>query len=228
MTALRFRNVIDGSHVEVRPTRVLIAGFTGRDRDAVEEHIRELEAEGIPRPASVPAIYEVSPDRLTQDSRVVVDGANTSGEVEPVLVCTDDGWIVTVGSDHTDRDMERDDIRRSKDACPKPVGTDALPFDYVRDRWSQMRLRSWVGSDGTEDLYQDGPLSYIRAIEGLVAFVADQAGELVPGTFVFLGTVPLRNASFVAAPRYALELSDHDHGTTLHLAYDVEQKGLDR
>ena len=44
------------SSVEVAVRTLIIAGWTGRDRAAVEKHIVELEAVGVPRPASVPGV----------------------------------------------------------------------------------------------------------------------------------------------------------------------------
>ena len=36
---------------------LVIAGWTGRDAARVEAHVRELEAEGIPRPPRTPMFY---------------------------------------------------------------------------------------------------------------------------------------------------------------------------
>ena len=41
----------------------VIAGWTGRDAVALEKHIVELEALGVKRPASTPAIPEARPTR---------------------------------------------------------------------------------------------------------------------------------------------------------------------
>ncbi len=58
-----------GAH-ELRETMILrhgvIAGWTGSDPAAVEHHIKELEAIGIARPASVPIFYRVSASRFTR------------------------------------------------------------------------------------------------------------------------------------------------------------------
>ena len=44
---------------------LVIAGWTGRDRAAVEKHIVELEALGVQRPSRTPVFYRVSASRLT-------------------------------------------------------------------------------------------------------------------------------------------------------------------
>ena len=41
---------------------LIIAGWTGRDTEAVEKHILELEKIGISRPSSTPIFYRASPD----------------------------------------------------------------------------------------------------------------------------------------------------------------------
>src|SRR5919199_125752 len=80
---------------------LVIAGWTGRDEAAIRHHIKELAAIGVPRPSSTPVFYRVSAANLTQDSRLVVLGGDTSGEVEPVIVAAEDGLWLGLGSDHT-------------------------------------------------------------------------------------------------------------------------------
>ena len=51
-------NFITGAGKVSRDTAIshaVIAGWTGRDREAMEKHIAELEALGVPRPADVSA-----------------------------------------------------------------------------------------------------------------------------------------------------------------------------
>ena len=102
---------------------LVIAGWAGRDEAAIKHHIEELAAVGVPPPSSVPVFYRVSAANLTQSSRLVVLGPDSSGEVEPVLVALADGLWVGVGSDHTDRKAETIGIALSKQLCGKPVGT---------------------------------------------------------------------------------------------------------
>ncbi|MEO9527100.1 MAG: DUF2848 family protein, partial [Roseibium sp.] len=40
------------------PDRLIVAGWTGRDRAAVDHHIEELAAIGVPTPSSVPLYYQ--------------------------------------------------------------------------------------------------------------------------------------------------------------------------
>ena len=86
---------------------LVIAGWTGRDVEALEKHIRELEEVGVPRPSSVPCFYRAGAEMLTTSDRLQFLGDSSSGEVEFVLIGTEDGMLIGVGSDHTDREPIR-------------------------------------------------------------------------------------------------------------------------
>src|ERR1700682_120487 len=94
--APRAANVVIGQAV--------IAGWTGRDAEAVEKHIKELEALGVKRPATTPIFYRVGAAWLTFDPSIEVLGDKSSGEVEFVLLHSQGTLWVGTGSDHTDRD----------------------------------------------------------------------------------------------------------------------------
>lgn len=44
----------DQGTLSVAPQRLVVAGWTGRDRAAIEHHIEELALLGVPRPSAVP------------------------------------------------------------------------------------------------------------------------------------------------------------------------------
>lgn len=195
--------------------RALVAGYTGRDRTAVQAHIDELAAIGIPPPDSVPAFYPMDPALVTQDEAVEVTGANTSGEVEPVLVRHDGRLYLAVGSDHTDRDLEREDIARAKAICPKPVSHTVVPLGDSFD-FDAIEASSIV--DGA--VYQSGRLSGLRdPVEVLASYEAgtgDGGGDLV----MFGGTLPLVDGRFVPGASWELELRLPE-GTRLRHSYTV-------
>ena len=66
----------------VSVSQVLLAGYTGRDREKVLEHIRELEELGVAPPPRVPIVYVVEADLLSTEPRIRASGPETSGEVE--------------------------------------------------------------------------------------------------------------------------------------------------
>ena len=95
---------------------LVIAGWTGRDAAAVEEHIAELERVGVRRPKTAPIFYRAAASLLTTGGAIEVAGGDTSGEVEPVVVSLAEGLFVGVGSDHTDRKAEAQGVSRGKAA----------------------------------------------------------------------------------------------------------------
>jgi hypothetical protein len=186
------------------PKHLVIAGWTGRNREAIEHHIDELAAIGVPRPSTVPLYYRVGVGCLTQTQSIQVVGNNTSGEAEPVLLAMPDGLWLTVGSDHTDRSAETYSVALSKQLCPKVIAKQAWRFEDVRGHADQILLRSWIvelQSDrmpgaGPRVLYQDGSLAAIRPLESLINGYAEAFGtsgsgraDLAPGTAMSCGTV---------------------------------------
>jgi hypothetical protein len=154
---------------EFAPTEMVIAGWAARDRAAIDHHIEELAAIGVPRPSTVPLFYRVGCANLTQDDTIECVGDGSSGEVEPVLFSHAGALWLTVGSDHTDRKAETYSVALSKQLCAKPLARDAWPLEAVRDRLDTLRLRAWIEEDGRELLYQDGLLAALQPATDLLA-----------------------------------------------------------
>jgi 4-hydroxyphenylacetate 3-monooxygenase len=190
-SAVRLRLAGTGETLEIDGT-LIIAGYTGSDVEHVQAHITELAAIGVPPPPEVPMVYPVDWSLLTTAPSITVAGDGTSGEVEPVFVRHAGAWYLGVGSDHTDRDLERDSVHESKKACPKPVAADviALGVDPAAgdfdEAWRASGLISTV--DGVE--YQRGGLSAIRAPSDLLPRVLMTVGQ-DEDLVVFCGTVPV-------------------------------------
>ncbi|WP_019814350.1 DUF2848 family protein [Saccharomonospora saliphila] len=191
-TALPLRTV-EGEPVDVTPSRLVVAGYTGRDQDAVRHHIDELAAIGVPEPDSIPAFYELDTDLLTVDEDIEVAGEQTSGEVEPVLIRSDGRYYLTVGSDHTDRALERHDIKASKGACPKPVAGTVIDLGTQPASlpWDEITATCWLG----DELYQDGTLAQLLPITDVLA-EWDAFGAGGVSLVLFGGTMPLLDGGF--------------------------------
>src|SRR5260221_13676975 len=127
MATLSFEGHAKGGveRVAVEIEDLVIAGWTGRDVEALNHHIEELKAIGVQPPSRVPLYYRVAADRLTQAESVQVVGDDSSGEAEPGLGGTPDRLWGTAGADHTDRKLESYGIAHSKQVCPKVVGRTA-------------------------------------------------------------------------------------------------------
>jgi hypothetical protein len=203
----------------VEVDHLVIAGWTGRNAEAVEHHIRELEAIGVPRPRRVPLFYRASATNLCTAPRLEVVGRDSTGEVEFVLVSSPDGLWIGVGSDHTDRNLEKHSVPLSKQVCGKPIASSLWHFDDLAAHWDALELRAWAWIAGERRAYQAGPVSAIRRPEELItAYCGSDA--LPAGTAMFCGTLPVHGA-LEFAERFELELVDHCLGRVLQHAYDV-------
>lgn len=175
----------------MRVHELVIAGWTGRDAAAIEHHIEELAALGVPRPSQVPLYYRVSRTLLTQDDSIEVLGEASSGEAEPVLIRAGGRWWLTVGSDHTDRKVEAYSVAVSKQMCAKPVAGRAWPWDDVARDADALVLRSEVFERGEWVVYQQGELAAIRPLMELVSGYVGRA-EPADGLVMFCGTLAVR------------------------------------
>ena len=224
LAPLELRDAETSEPVTITPKRLVVAGYTGRDDEQVRAHIRELEAMGIAPPLSVPMFYELPVELLTSAGSVTVRSAETSGEVEAVLLCGRDRWWVGIGSDHTARDVERESVPDSKAACPKVVSRDVLSIETLRHHWDDVRVRTWATKDGQELLYQDGMLGHLLPIPAVLGELVALRPSDLDGLVVFLGTVPLLTDGFVYADRYTMELQTPGARTRLTMTYDVRME----
>ncbi len=165
----------------------VVAGWTGRDPVARDHHIAELEALGIARPATTPIFYRVAASRVTLADTIEVSGGASSGEVEFVLLQAGGRLLVGVGSDHTDREVERYGVTVSKQMCDKPIAAELWLFDDVLPHWDRMILRSHAVIDGERVLYQEGALTGMLPPEDLMRRGFGEAG-MPDGTILFGGT----------------------------------------
>lgn len=195
----------------------VIAGWTGRDQDALEKHIVELEEMGIARPASTPIFYRVSASRLTSAPGIEVSGGDSSGEVEFFLLRHGGKLYVGVGSDHTDRKVEAYNVTVSKQMCDKPVAAELWAWDEVRDHWDSLLLRSWI-ADGS--LYQDGGVTAMRHPDDLMARYAPDG--LAEGTLMFCGTLAAIGG-IRPSTSLTIELTDPVLGRSIRHAYAMRE-----
>ena len=204
--------------------RVVNAGYTGRNQEAVRRHIEELKKEGISAPESTPTVYEVISKLVYFDDEIEVIGKRTSGEAEFVLLCSRDEVYVGIGSDHTDRELETVSIIKSKQVCPNVMGRRVWKLSEVRPRWDKMILRSWVkDQEGNRILYQESPLETMMTPDDLMAFVRGQVDDgKLEGLLIFSGTVPLIPESPNFGDYFEVELDDPETRQKLSCRYSVK------
>ena len=198
---------------------LVIAGWTGRNVDALEAHIKELEAIGVKRPKSVPIFYRVSCSLLSTAMFIEVMADKSSGEVEFVLFALDDELWLGVGSDHTDRKAETVGVTLSKQLCAKPVGTTLWRYDEVKPHWDKLKLRSYVPDGGKRRLYQEGPVTTMRSPEELIKLYTS-GDKLAPGTALFCGTFAV-HGDISYSGTFDMELEDPVLGRKLTHSYKI-------
>ncbi|WP_332778084.1 DUF2848 domain-containing protein [Polaromonas sp.] len=204
--------------LQIEVNRLVIAGWTGRDAHAIEHHIGELEAIGVPRPSAVPLFYRVAANQLSQAGTVQVVGDGTSGEVEPFLFFHAGEFFVSIASDHTDRALEAHSIALSKQVCPKPVARNAWRLADVRDHWDELVLRSWIEEDGESRLYQEGTLAALRGPADLLARYGADNPAPAEGFAMTCGTVGAIGGIRPSAS-FRMELLDARLGRSITHAY---------
>lgn len=204
---------LGGRDRTVEVETAIVAGWTGRDRGAVEEHIAELEALGVPRPSSSPVFYRVSASRLTTAGAIEAP-TDSSGEVEVALLHHGGRLWVGVGSDHTARDVETYSVAISKQLCDKPLASELWAFEEVAPHWDRLVLRSWIDSGV---LYQEGALEALLHPDELLPLARPPVDE---GTLMFCGTVATIGG-IRPTPTFRYQLTDPVLRRTIDGGYDI-------
>lgn len=203
----KFKLEINDELIEIQLEKAFCIGYSGRDKEKTYEHIKELSEIGIPEPEEVPMLYPVSVNNVTQEKFIEVVGKETSGEAEIVLIFGDtkDEVYITLGSDHTDRDLETVSINKSKQVCAKPLATKAWNLNEVLDHWDQLILSSELNLNGEWVPYQKDNLTAILPYNEIIKYIEKKKGPR-NNSIYFSGTVPLLEGfSYGGAFRMSLE-----------------------
>ncbi len=222
--SIRLPLSLGAADVPARPQEVhhlVIAGWTARDRDALEKHIGELEAVGVKRPSTTPIFYRVSVNRATVGRRIEVAGAESSGEVEFVLFQTAGKLWVGVGSDHTDRAAETYNVTVSKQMCEKPVAPLFWDYTGIAPHWDKLKLRSYIDQMGERVLYQEGSVSAMLDPPTLIGKYTGQA-SLPEGCMMFCGTLATREGVRYS-DTFEFEIEDPVMGRRISHGYVAER-----
>jgi hypothetical protein len=211
---------VDGEPRLFEVASLVIAGWTGRDKAAVEHHIAELAAIGVKRPRTAPCFYRLGASLLTTARELDVVGNDSSGEAEFVLISAPDGIYVGVGSDHTDRKVEAYGVTVSKQMCPKAIGQELWRLADLEDHWDRLTLRSHVTRNNKRLVYQEGPVSGMLSPRELLARFPDSPGRLPEGTAMFCGTLAVQG-EIGGGERFEIELHDPVKDRSLKHDYTV-------
>jgi len=195
-------------------TRLLVidscvaAGYTGRNQNSVQAHIKELKELGVSTPYAIPALYWISPARLTQKPQLIVVGEQTSPEVEFFLAADAEGArYVTVASDHTDRDLEAVSVGKSKQVCDKILGDVFWKVDDIINHWDSIQLSSEVLKGKEWNPYQTGTLGDILHFTDLLdIIITDLPSGKCPA--LLSGTLPIIDGDIVYTSACRMSMTD--------------------
>lgn len=220
---LQFQLVRANGSTEQIHTQVhqcIVAGWAGRDRDAIEHHILELAELGVPRPSDVPLYYRIATNQLVQSDVIQVVGPHSSGEAEVLVFNHGDELCVSLASDHTDRALEAHSVALSKQICVKPVASEAWLYSDVADHWDELQLRAWILEDSQLVAYQDGAVaSLLHPIDLMKKHFKQD--HMPANTVMTCGTVATIG-SIRPASQFIMELFDPRLNRRIRQQYDID------
>lgn len=216
---------VEGADKELpfTPVRLINAGYTGRNQEAVQKHVEELKSMGIPAPKRTPAFFPKDADRIQMGGEIHPLDEDCSSEVETVLLVTRDGWYITVGCDIFDYKVEGLQADKSKSLYPNFLAAKAWRYEEIKDHWDQLVMRSWLGKERAQ-LYQEGTLEQIMTLEDMMeALKPFVEGGLVEGTVVSCGTLGCLVDGMPYTDFFEFELEDPVLGRKLGGSYELKK-----
>jgi hypothetical protein len=168
----------------------------------------------------VPCFYRVATEQFVNGAEPQFLGETSSGEVEFVLIGTDEGMLIGVGSDHTDREVETYSVPVSKQMCVKPVSSNVWRYDEVVDHFDELLLRAWATENGEKKLYQDGGVTAMRPPEELIGLYMPGETKLPAGMAMYCGTLAAIGG-IRPAERFDVEIEDPVLGRKISYGYNV-------
>lgn len=217
----KFTIEIEGTSKEVLINQTYCIGYTGRNIEDTEKHIKELAEIGIAEPPEVPMLYPVRNSSLTQKENIEVLGNKTSGEAEIVILFGDNEneVFITIGSDHTDRALEEVDINLSKQICDKPFAKKAWNLNDIIDHWDALQLSSSVFINGEWIPYQNDKIKMIMSYEDIQSYLK-RTNVPMRNSIFFAGTVPLL-AEFRYGTKFKMSFKDPVKNDEISMVYQI-------
>lgn len=199
--------------------RVFNLGSATRNPETARAHQDEVKHIGITIAFDVPAprIYPMSTQVISTASEVTVQTERSSGEVEIVLYMGDELYV-GVGSDHTDRALEKVSIVWSKQACANVLAPTLWRFADIAAHWDQCRMTSHVGGK----LYQDCSVAAFLRPEDMLRILSERTLKLPKRDFmVFCGTIASLDKTMGFGADWAFAMTDPVLGRSISHTYSV-------
>lgn len=223
MAETKLELFIDGRfdrRIEFTATKIINAGYAGRNQEEVRKHIEELKALGVPAPDKTPTYFPKPATLLTTGDYLEVADTDNTGEAEFVLLVGENEIYVAAGSDHTDRKLEISSILKAKQMYPNFISRAVWRLADVEDHWDDIILRAWVNGR-RESVYQEARLSALLAPRDLLERVRRLVVGKLPGTVIYSGTVATIG-EITFSNRFDMELVDEVRGLTLSCGYSLK------
>ncbi|MFJ7934191.1 DUF2848 domain-containing protein [Sporosarcina sp. NPDC096371] len=193
--------------LELSVKNIFNAGYAGVNQEKVQAHIDELSELGVKIPSTIPTLYPVSNQLATYSDTIQVQHQETSGEIEYVVIWSNNTMYVTVGSDHTDRKLETFSVAMSKQACPNILAQEVWKFEDVANHWDQIELTCWIKSNGKEELYQKGTCGDLMSPKALIENFEEMEINR-DGNVFYSGTIGTVGSSLAYGDEYVIEMKD--------------------
>ncbi len=203
--------VLDGNchlkPVNFKINLLLLGGWSGRNQTEVKKHIEELAKTGVPKPKKTPIVFPVSTYLINTLDEVEVQHKFTNGEVEYVLFVDENIKYVTVGSDHTDRSLEKLSVEKAKQAYPKIIAPIVWRYKDVEGHWDKIILKSIIKLNGEKILYQKSALKTLLPPKKFLEIV-DRDKLSKKGLIIFSGTIPTVTGKLQFPESFQIEMID--------------------
>jgi hypothetical protein len=207
--------------IEFVCTKIVNAGYTGKNQAEVRKHIDELKALGVPAPDSVPTYYAKACGLLTYADSLEVADTDNSGEAEYVILVGKDEMFIAAGSDHTDRNLEVTSvISKAKQMCPNVISRSVWRLSDLEDHWDDLVIKAWINGDPNE-VYQEAKLSAMLNPQEILERVRPLVDGDLTGTIIYSGTVAtIGEIRF--SNKFEMTLEDSVRGKTLYCGYSIQ------
>lgn len=206
-----------GQSLVFTPRRVFNAAYAGRSAEDVARHIADVTGgAGMPT-VPIPSLCSVTTHNLVSAGEIQEYNASMIGEVEYVLVSSQEGILLGVGSDHCDFALEAHDFTHSKNVAPNLISSQLWRLDDVMDYFDELVLECKVRVDGDWKVTQRASCATLRHPDfwtGHPAF----GGRFAEGCVLFSGTIN-HLQGMVQGDAYEVSMSDPRTGRRLSHRY---------
>lgn len=220
---------LKGQNIELPIQNMINAGYAGCNQEVVKAHIAELAEIGVKVPECVPTFYPVPVQQLTQENVIQVGHDKTSAEIEYVFIHSGGKSYLTVGSDHSDRELEAHSVCAAKQICPNVIAGELWEYDAVSEHFDSLRLLCEVYEEENGwRICQDGFAADILKPEQLLELgkdiVLDEGRDLV----LYSGTIPtIGEITYGSKWRISMIDLKLDHKITFEYAVKVLPKCIE-